>query len=96
MFEIVLNIVGFFAGVHLTMMLIASLYRLIDLNYCIKEFWLEITARIGLNAGLIFLVYFLTNGSFESGFLLGQVFFTIFHVSIFWLGQLTLFLNHRD
>jgi hypothetical protein len=90
-----LQLTGFFIGVQFTIMLFGSLYRLIDLGYRLGEFWLPITARIFLNASMVFLVYFLTSGDFESGFWVGQIFFVIFHISIFWVGQLALFLRRR-
>jgi len=90
-----LQLTGFCVGVHLTMTLLASLYRIIDLRYRLHEFWLQVTARIFLNGAIIFLVYFLTSGNFEHGFWVGQIFFLVFHISIFWVGQLTLFLLYR-
>lgn len=90
-----LQVTGFFIGVHLTITLFSSLYRIIDLGYHLSKFWLPITARIFFNGSLIFLIYFLTRGDFETGFWVGQIFFVIFHVSIFWVGQLALFLLRR-
>ena len=90
-----LQLTGFCIGVHLTMTLLGSLYRIIDLGYRLREFWLQVTARIFLNAGIIFLVYFLASGNFELGIWVGQCFFLIFHISIFWVGRIALFLLHR-
>lgn len=81
------TILGFLVGVHLTITLLGALYRIIDLSFSLKHFWLEITSRIALNLTLIFLVYFFVSGHFLQGFLYGQVFFVIFHVTVFWLGQ---------
>lgn len=93
--NIFLNVLGFFIGLHLTVKLFGSLYRIIDLWFCIKDFWIEITAHIALNSTLIFLIYFLTSGSFETGFLIGQIFFAVFHILIFWVGRLALFILRR-
>lgn len=90
-----LEVLGFFAGVHLTLTLFGALYRIIDLRYCLSQFWLEITARISLNIAIIFLIYWLISGSFVTGFMAGQIFFALFHVSIFWIGQLALRLVQR-
>ncbi|MFT4799840.1 MAG: hypothetical protein ACJAYE_002236 [Candidatus Azotimanducaceae bacterium] len=90
-----LQLTGFCVGVHLTITLLGSLYRLIDLGYRLSDFWLPVIARIFLNGGIIFLVYFLSSGNFELGFWVGQCFFLIFHISIFWVGQFALFLLHR-
>ena len=91
-----LELLGFFVGIHLTMTLFGSLYRIIDLNFCLSEFWLEITARISLNIAVIFLIYFLLSGSFVTGFTYGQIFFAAFHILIFWVGQFTIYLIRRD
>lgn len=90
-----LEVIGFFIGVHLTMTLFAACYRLIDLGYCLSEFWLEIVARISLNAAVIFLIYFLTTGNFREGFLIGQLFFTLFHIGIFWIARLLTSVSRR-
>jgi hypothetical protein len=91
-----LEVLGFFVGVHLTMTLFGSLYRVIDLAFCLSEFWLEITARISLNIAVILLIYLLFSGDFVNGFTFGQIFFAVFHILIFWLGQLTVLLIRRD
>ena len=90
-----LQLAGFLIGVNLTVMLLGSLYRIIDLGYRLGEFWLPVTARIFLNTSMVFLVYFLTGGDFETGFWIGQIFFVTFHIAIFWVGRLTLFLLHH-
>ena len=79
---------GFLVGVQLTMMLFAALYRILDLWYCFRHFWIGIITRILLVGGMIFLFYFLTGSRFQSGLLAGQIFFVIFHITIFWLGRL--------
>lgn len=89
------EVMGFLLGVHITMTLFGSLYRIIDLYFCIKEFWLEVTARIALNLSAVFLIYMLTSGGFLTGFMIGQAFFTVFHVAIFWFGQFVLYLLRR-
>ena len=96
-----LEVLGFLLGVHLTICLLASCYRIIDLWYCLKQHLTDIATRIVLNLGSIFFVYYLAyylgGGSmsgysmpFFSGFIYGQVFFIIFHVAIFWLARLQL------
>ncbi len=39
-------------------------------------------------SGIIFLIYDFAGDHFLSGFLIGQIFFVIFHIAIFWLGRL--------
>jgi len=83
-----LELLGFLVGVHLTIVLLASMYRVIDLWYCISGHWLEVAARISLTIGIIFVIYFLSRGDFRDGFYTGQIFFGCFHVGIFWVGRL--------
>ena len=91
-----LTVLGFLIGVHLTMTLLGALYRIIDLSFSLKHFWLEITSRIAFNLTLIFLVYFFVSGLFLQGFLYGQVFFIVFHVTVFWLGQVLVTIIKRS
>lgn len=83
-----LEVLGFVIGIHLTILLFASCYRVIDLWYCIGKHWLTVMARISIIAGTILIFYFLSPGAFQEGFYAGQVFFACFHVVIFWLGRL--------
>jgi hypothetical protein len=79
---------GFVVGVHLTIMLLASLYRILDLWYCFRDHWLVTISRILLISGLIFLVYFFTREEFRIGFQVGQIFFMVFHITMFWITRL--------
>lgn len=94
--SIALTILGFLVGVHLTINLFGALYRIIDLGFDLKHFWLEILSRIALHLTLIFLVYSFVTGAFYTGFIYGQVFFTLFHIIIFWFGQLLVTILNRN
>ena len=83
-----LTIIGFLLGVHLTISLFGAGYRLIDLRFALSQFWLNVTSRIAFYLTVIVLIYQYTSGDFTSGFFYGQVFFTIFHIGVFWLGQI--------
>lgn len=83
-----LTVLGFLVGVHLTITLFGALYRIIDLSFALRHFWLEITSRIAFNLTLIFLIYFFAGDGFLQGFISGQIFFALFHVGIFWCGRL--------
>ncbi len=83
-----MTILGFLLGVQLTTTLFGALYRIIDLGYALQQYWIEIVSRIAFNSTLIFLVYYFASGSFLEGFIWGQLFFTAFHIGIFWFGQL--------
>lgn len=77
----------FLAGVHLTMQLIASLYRILDLWYRIGDFLLQIVRPILFYTLAMVLIYWFLDGSNENAFVWGCLFFLGFHVSIFWTAQ---------
>lgn len=77
----------FIAGVHLTMQLIASLYRILDLWYRIEDFLLPVTRSILFYALTMALIWWFLEGSNRSAFVWGCLFFISFHVSVFWLAR---------
>lgn len=81
------EILIFLLGLHLTMQLIASLYRIIDLWYRIGDFLLTIARSVTFYTLSIVFIWWYLEGSNESAFLWGCAFFLSFHVSIFWIGQ---------
>ena len=83
-----LEFLGLLFGVQLTINLYASCYRIIDLWYCIAKHGPAIALKITLNILAIFLFYLLGNEQFEIGLVYGQILFTIYHICIFWVGQL--------
>ncbi len=94
-----IELAGFLIGVQMTILLFASLYRVIDLWYCIRDYWIHSMARIALYAAVIALVYYLgrspDDNGFSHGFFYGQLFFAVFHITIFWIGRLQLlFMKH--
>jgi hypothetical protein len=38
----------------------------------------------------------LIEGAFVTGFLTGQIFFAIFHISVFWIGQVVVRLSRKS
>jgi len=87
-----IEIFGFFVGVQLTINFFASCYRIIDLWYCLNEHLVSILSRISINLLLIVICYLLGNEAFNSGLIAGQIFFSFYHLCIFWLGQLLVIL----
>jgi len=85
-----IELVLFLAGVHLCIQFIAKLYGIIDLWYRIREFsagiFLSLAAYSAVTGGLIWAL----EGGYETAFMAGIVFFLIFHVAIYWLGKLGL------
>jgi len=81
------DIFFFLLGIHLTMQLIASFYRIIDLWYRIEDFIKPIARSIISYTIIMLLIWWYFEGSYESAFLWGCLFFLGFHLSIFWIGQ---------
>ena len=77
----------FLLGVHLTMQLVASLYRILDLWYRIGDFLFPIARSVIFYTLIMALIWWYLEGSKESTFLWGCLFFLGFHVSVFWIGQ---------
>ena len=91
-----LNILCFLLGIHLSMTLVASCYRIIDLWYRIQDFFVQILLRLCLvlAANLIFILWL--EDSRQAAFILGQMFFVTFHIAIYWIGRiLVYFLTRR-
>jgi hypothetical protein len=84
----ILTTIGFLFGVHLTMTFFGACYRIIDLAHELGQHLVSIASKIALNLTIILLIYVFAESDFLHGFFYGQVFFSLFHVGIFWLGQL--------
>lgn len=87
-----LPILMFFIGFHLMIMLLAAGYRIVDLWYRIGDFWKGILARI---AGLILLEGILLgslSGNALSSFAWGQLCYLVFHIAIFWVARMGIYL----
>lgn len=92
----ILEVICFLLGIHLSMMMVASCYRLIDLWYRLREFIVGILARIIVVAALnaIFMIAF--QDAVQIAFISGQLFFLVFHVVIFWIGRLLVMVVTRN
>ena len=87
MINLLADIFFFLLGVHLTMQLIAGLYRIIDLWYRIGDFLIPITRSILFYTLLMGFILWYLEGSSETAFLWGGLFFLGFHLTIFWICQ---------
>lgn len=85
--QIITDIFFFLLGVHLTMQLIAGLYRIIDLWYRIGDFLFSVVGSIFLRTLIIVLITWYLEESHERAFIWGGLFFFIYHVGIFWMFQ---------
>ena len=92
----ILEVLCFLLGIHLSMMMIASCYRLIDLWYRLREFIIGILVRIIVVAALnaIFIIWL--QDAYQIAFITGQLFFLIFHIVIFWIGRVLVMLITRN
>lgn len=92
----ILDILSFLFGIHLSMTLIASFYRIIDLWYRISDFLNQILIRITLVAALnIFFILWLDD-SRQVAFIYGQLFFMVFHIAIYWVGRIMVYFLTRN
>ena len=87
MLSILANTFFFLLGIHLAMQLIADLYRIIDLWYRIEDFLFPVVRSILLWILIISLTGWYLEGSNERAFIWGCLFFSGFHVGIFWIFQ---------
>ena len=90
-----LEILCFFLGIHLAMLLVSACYRIIDLWYRLSDYVMDILARILIIGGLCGLCYWGFEGDLRSAFVAGQVFFVSYHIMIYWIGRLMLNLLTR-
>lgn len=81
-----IDVLLFLLGVHLTMILFADCYRVIDLWYAIGEHAAAVTLRLIIIVSVIAVTYYLVPASHEAAVLWGQIFFAAFHISVYWLG----------
>ena len=88
----ILSVLMFFVGIHFMMMLLAAGNRITDIWYRIGDFWKGILARI---AGLILLEGILLgslSGNALSSFAWGQLCYLVFHIAIFWVARMGIYL----
>ena len=83
----ILDLLSFLLGIHLSMTLIASFYRIIDLWYRISDFLIQILIRITLVAVLNLVFILWLEDSRQTAFIYGQLFFMVFHIVIYWIGR---------
>ena len=85
--QIIIDLLIFLIGIHLTMQLIAALYRIIDLWYRIEDFLLPIARSILLYTLSILFIWWQLEERNEDTFLWGCIFFLCFHIGGFWIAQ---------
>ncbi len=80
-----LEVLLFLAGMQIMIMLLAAGYRYIDLWYRIGEYWPGITARFLVLVAVDAAIFYLLENTYLNAFFWGQISYLIFHVGIFWL-----------
>ena len=78
----------FLVGVHLCTRLIASCYGIVDLWYCFRQYWYKLLGKILLWSAIIVVIGLLAAPVHHIAFMAGLAFFAIFHIVIYWVGQL--------
>jgi hypothetical protein len=84
------ELLAFLLGVHLTMLLVATTYRVLDLWYCIARHAANIALRLCVVVTLLLLAYGYFGDSTRQALMAGQIFFVAFHIGIYWIGVLYL------
>jgi len=92
----ILEVLCFLLGIHLSMMLIASCYRLVDLWYRITDFVITILIRLGVVTALNTIFILWLQGANQIAFISGQLFFLAFHIVIFWIGRILVIFLTRN
>ena len=78
----------FLLGVLLGTRWIAASYAIVDLWYCRQQYWPRIIGNIFLWSVIIAIVGLLTMPAHHIAFAAGLGFFAIFHIAIYWVGQI--------
>ena len=88
----ILSIVMFLVGAHLMIVLLAAGYRIIDLWYRIGDFWAGILAKIVGLTLLEGIILSTLTGDALSGFVWGQLSYLVFHIVIFWIARMGIYI----
>ena len=86
--SILWKILLFLAGLLLSAQVIASLYRVVDLRYCIREAAGRVAGGIVLWAGGCALLALVLGPGYRDAFVWGLGAFAVWHVAFFWLMKL--------
>jgi hypothetical protein len=90
-----INVLLFLFGIHLTIVLFAACYRIIDLWYAFEEHAANIALRLVVIVSVTCFTYFVLPPSHESAVMWGQLSFTAFHITAYWLGIIWLKMRSR-
>lgn len=85
-----LEVILFLTGVHFMMVLLACIYRIVDLWYRISDYWIGILIRFVVVLLLNAVVLSALGEDGRTAFLWGQASYLAFHVVAFWLTRLGL------
>lgn len=83
-----IDLLLFLLGVILCTRLIAACYGIVDLWYCWKDYWYRALGKILLWTTIIVVIGLLSAPLYHVAYIAGLTFFAIFHISIYWVGQL--------
>ena len=87
---------SFLLGLQLMIVLLGSAYRYIDLWYRIKDYWLTITIRFVIALAITYVIFLLLPAPFNEAFISGLGFYLLFHIAIFWIGRLAIWLFEQS
>ena len=85
-----LEVLLFFVGIHFMMVLLACIYRIVDLWYCIGDHLAGILGRFSIVFALNAVLLLMLEDDSLAAFLWGQASYLAFHIIAFWLARLGL------
>ena len=81
------SVLMFVVGIQMMIMLLASLYRIVDLWYRFADFVVGTVIRIVTLVGINVLLVKLLPSDAQPAFIWGQVTYLLLHVSLFWFAR---------
>jgi hypothetical protein len=84
----IIDFLLFLLGVHLCTRLIAACYGIVDLWYCWRQYWHQMLGNILLWAAIVAGVGLIAAPVHHTAYMAGLAFFVVFHIVIYWVGQL--------
>ncbi len=83
-----IDVLLFLLGVHLCTRLIAACYGIVDLGYFWRQYWYRTLGYILLWSSIVVAVGLVATPAHHTAYIAGLAFFAIFHIVIYWVGQL--------
>ena len=93
-----LSVICFLIGVQLMIELLAATYRIVDLWYCLKDYWLSVAWRLAMVGVSNTLLVYLLPDHLATAVIMGQLLYLGLHTGKFILIRAAIYLieaHHR-